>query len=101
MSSASMKVFVNRNLITPALASIQAQLQALPGKAYMEFVKNTPIKSGNARRKTSLQGNNKIKAAYPYASRLDAGYSKQKPQGMTKPTRTYIKKEVRQILRKR
>jgi hypothetical protein len=101
MSSVSMKVFLNQNLITPALARIQSQLQALPAQAYMEFVKNTPIRSGNARRKTSIQNNNKIRAAYPYATRLDAGYSKQRPAGMTKPTRAWIKKQTRQILRKR
>lgn len=61
--------------------------------AYKAFVKNTPIRTGNARRKTKKQGNN-INADYPYAQRLDDGYSKQSPNGMTEPTleevRTYV-----------
>lgn len=53
--------------------------------AYKAFVKNTPIRSGNARRKTKKSGNT-IDANYPYAQRLEEGYSKQAPQGMTEPT---------------
>lgn len=61
--------------------------------AYKAFVKNTPIRSGNARRKTKKSGNT-INADYPYAQRLEEGYSQQAPQGMTEPTleevRTYV-----------
>lgn len=71
----------------------------LASEAYDEFVKNTPVRSGNARRKTRLIGN-KIRARYPYATRLDKGYSKQSPRGMSQPTREYIYKRVREILRK-
>jgi hypothetical protein len=62
--------------------------------AYQEFVKNTPVKTGNAKRQTSLQGN-QIIANYNYAEVLDLGRgfrdgqmrgSEQAPQGMTKPT---------------
>jgi hypothetical protein len=61
------------------------------------FIKNTPIRTGNARKNT-IKGNGDIEANYPYAKRLDNGYSRQSPQGMTKPTiaaiRTYIKKTL-------
>lgn len=61
--------------------------------AYKAFVKNTPIRSGNARRKTKKIGNT-IDADYPYAQRLEEGYSEQAPNGMTEPTieevRTYV-----------
>lgn len=61
------------------------------------FVKNTPIKTGNARSHT-FKGNGEIDAAYPYAQRLDRGWSRQSPQGMVKPTiaaiRAYIKKQL-------
>lgn len=79
--------------------------QAIP-QIYQEFVKNTPIKYGNAKRSTVLQGK-KITANYPYAEVLDAGRgyrdgqmrgSVQAPQGMTAPTiqylRNYIKKQL-------
>lgn len=79
--------------------------------AYQSFVKNTPIgkpstwKSkppknytpGNAKRNTKKSGN-MIDADYPYAQRLEEGYSKQAPQGMTEPTlievRAYVFKTL-------
>ena len=53
--------------------------------AYKAFVKNTPVRSGNARRNTRKSGN-AIDANYPYAQRLEEGYSRQAPKGMTEPT---------------
>lgn len=53
----------------------------------------TPVRSGNARRNTRLQGD-EIVANYPYAKRLDEGYSKQAPNGMTKPTEAKIQELV-------
>jgi hypothetical protein len=64
---------------------------------YPVFVQNTPVKSGNARRHTS-KTSSEITANYPYAQRLDNGYSRQSPQGMVKPTiaamRDYVKKQL-------
>jgi len=61
------------------------------------FKANTPIKTGNARSNTGVF-KNEIIADYPYATRLDEGYSKQKPNGMTRPTikflQDYIKKNL-------
>jgi hypothetical protein len=61
------------------------------------FVTNTPVKTGNARRHTS-KSSSTIDAVYPYAQRLDRGYSRQSPDGMTKPTlaaiRAYIAKQL-------
>jgi len=69
--------------------------------AYKEFKINTPVRTGNARRNTSLIALSKdyfIQADYPYAQRLDEGYSKQRPAGMSKPTidwiRSYISKKL-------
>lgn len=66
-------------------------------ETYDFFRKETPIKTGNARRNTKLQ-NDEIQAQYPYAVRLDQGYSRQAPNGMTEPTEkfweNYIKKQV-------
>lgn len=73
---------------------------------YNEFVKNTPIKSGNARRKTTLSGN-RIHADYPYASVLNDGRgfrdgqmrgSVQAPDGMFKPTVEFAKKLIKQLM---
>ena len=80
--------------------------------AYNAYVKNTPVGDpnrwktkykpknyvpGNARRKTQLRGN-EIQANYPYAQRLEEGYSTQAPKGMTEPTieeiRDYVYKQT-------
>lgn len=64
---------------------------------YPVFLKNTPIDTGNARRHTT-KTTSSIDANYPYAQRLDNGYSKQSPHGMVQPTidamRTYINKKL-------
>ena len=86
------------NSLSSSLKKIQKKLDQLPQEAYREFVKQTPIKSGNARRKTKLKGD-EIQANYPYAKRLDEGYSKQSPQGMVQPTEAFIRKRMKQILK--
>jgi len=87
-----------KNTITSSLATIQKKLDALPKEAYKEFVKNTPIRSGNARRSTKLVGD-EIHANYPYAKKLNEGYSDQSPEGMTEPTEEFLKKRIKQILK--
>lgn len=61
------------------------------------FVENTPVRSGNARSHTYKSGA-EIDAKYPYAVRLDQGWSRQRPKGMVEPTvkavRDYIKKTL-------
>jgi hypothetical protein len=59
--------------------------QKITDVAYKAFVKNTPVRSGNARRNTRKSGN-AIDANYAYAQRLEEGWSKQAPKGMTEPT---------------
>ena len=53
--------------------------------AFPVFKDFTPVREGNAKRKTKLKGDT-IHADYPYAKRLDEGYSKQKGGvGMSEP----------------
>lgn len=89
-----------RNTMTPGLKRINDALDKLPKEAYDVFKDETPIKTGNARRRTRLQGE-VIKAEYDYATELDAGKSRQSPEGMTKPTEEYITKRVNQIMRRK
>lgn len=87
------------NNISPAFAKMKKQLNQLPEDAYKVFVKETPIRSGNARSRTKLKNNKKtIDANYPYAQRLDEGYSKQSPKGMVEPTMDYIAEEFIKIM---
>lgn len=84
--------------MTPSLEQKIAELQnRLPRETYDEWVSNTPRKTGNARRSTTLSGNT-IKANYGYAVPLDQGRSRQAPRGMDKPTFEWLKRRVRQLL---
>lgn len=58
------------------------------------FFKNvTPVRSGNARSRTQTVGQ-KITANYAYAGRLDEGWSKQAPTGMSEPAVNYFVKNL-------
>lgn len=90
------KVSVQNN-ITPVLQKMQRKLDQLPQEAEKVFVQNTPVRTGNARRNTK-RNKDTIVANYPYAKRLDEGYSKQRPEGMTKPTEDFIIKRFNEIM---
>ena len=60
------------------------------GKYYKRI---TPIDTGNAQRNTK-KNKRKIIADYPYAARLDEGWSKQAPNGFTDQTIDFIDREI-------
>jgi len=93
-----MRVRKVRNEIAPRLREIERDLEPLVRNATKEFKKVTPKRTGNAKRQTTQKGNS-IDANYPYANRLNEGYSRQAPNGMTDPTIDYIRGFVRKILR--
>jgi len=93
------KYKVEIDKITPDTKRRAKKLKKVPFKAHKEWVKETPYRSGNARNKTTLKGDT-IDANYPYAKRLDEGYSKQAPEGMLKPTVQFLKRELDRIFRK-
>lgn len=84
--------------ISDALANFK-QLAEVPDQvaqdAYEYFRGITPIRTGNARRRTSLRDTT-IVADYAYAARLDEGYSSQNRAGMTGPTQ----KEIERLMRR-
>lgn len=94
-----MKVRIKQNTIEAGLSKLEKGIKGLPDAAYDEFVRNTPVRSGNARRRTSLQ-NDTIRANYPYAQRLDEGWSRQSPRGMVEPTVEFMKRYIKKLLRK-
>jgi hypothetical protein len=86
--------------ITPVLKGMKKELRRYPQEAEAKFKSLTPIDKGNARRRTRLKNKNEIEANYPYAQRLDEGWSKQAPQGMTKPFEAWVRQKVKQIFGK-
>lgn len=73
--------------------------KTLPKEALDYFVDSTPIRTGNARRSTRLRGNT-IDADYNYAERLDEGYSRQSPKGMSGPTEKFLQKRIDDLIGK-
>jgi hypothetical protein len=94
-----MSVKLTKNAITASVRRIQSLLDKIPQQAYNHWVTITPKDTGNARRRTKLKGN-EIQANYAYAERLDTGWSKQAPDGMSKPTEKFIAQRLKQIIRK-
>lgn len=63
-----------------------------------EAKKKTPIRSGNARRnwtRSSGKDSFEVENRVPYIERLESGYSKQAPRGITGPTVTAAKRRLK------
>jgi hypothetical protein len=73
--------------------------EAIAKEVFNYFVSITPIDKGNARNKTKLTGDT-IHANYPYATRLDNGYSNQAKDGMSKPTLEKLSQLVKNNLKR-
>jgi len=101
-------ITVNNN-IAKMTRRIRAELKKYPVEAEAEFKSLTPVKTGNARRRTNLVAGNEIHANYQYADVLDRGRhltprgmrgSTQAPRGMTIPFMIWAKKKLAYIFRK-
>jgi hypothetical protein len=91
-----MKIKVDTRQFTNRM-NLQKQLaDQVMKNAYNFFVNETPEDTGNAKRHTYLKGTT-IVADYPYAERLDTGWSNQSPDGMTKPTEEFIIREINRL----
>jgi hypothetical protein len=93
-----MKLVRKTNNISPRLRRIESQFPAIKKHGYEEFRKVTPKRTGNAKNSTTLRGD-EIQGNYAYANRLNEGYSRQAPKGMTDPTIDSVQKYVRRIVR--
>jgi hypothetical protein len=105
-----MKISINSNIkkfqtALNNLAGLKAQVMP---KVFQTFYDVTPYKTGNAKSKTRLKGQD-IEANYAYAGVLDAGRhmtnkgmrgSTQAPKGMSTPARATLDKEVKKFLAK-
>ena len=94
------RIVLSKSQIAPKLKQRVEGLQQIAKRGHAHFKGITPKRSGNARRKTVLNRGN-IEANYPYAVRLDKGWSKQAPKGMVQPTIEYMSKLVNQVMKGR
>jgi hypothetical protein len=94
-----MKLRLVKDNMSPSLKRIDKNLHRVMPQAVKFWIQETPKDEGNAKRKTKLKGNI-IHADYPYADRLDSGYSKQAPDGMSEPTTEFIIQKLKQIFRR-
>jgi hypothetical protein len=94
-----MAITLNMSEVNKMFDQAEAVAKTLPKEAYDYFVDSTPIRTGNARRSTRLRGST-IDANYAYAERLDDGYSRQAPKGMTGPTEKFLQKRIDNLIGK-
>tara|TARA_B110000459_G_C16275680_1_gene344019 strand:+ start:345 stop:629 length:285 start_codon:yes stop_codon:yes gene_type:complete len=90
---------INSTIFRRRMAKLAKVPDQLLKDAYTELKANTPIRSGNARNKTKVRGD-KIRSNYSYAGSLDAGSSPQAPDGFTKPTIEYMRKDIDKLIKR-
>ena len=93
-------VKVDNTALNAKLKRQQRELALLPQQGLTEFTRLTPRKTGNARANTDLTNNKVIVGDYPYAQRLDQGWSRQAPKGMIAPFTVWWNKQIKRIFRK-
>lgn len=77
------------------LQRVEQFARDLPRDMHRQFVDETPVRTGNARRNTDLRSN-EIQANYPYAVRLEKeSWSRQAPNGMSEPTIEWVRAQLR------
>jgi hypothetical protein len=74
--------------------SLARLVKQIADDVYITAKKNTPVRSGNARKNWTekvTRNNFSVENHVPYIERLDKGYSKKAPNGITMPTITTIR----------
>lgn len=87
------KISINTKQIDRLIDDMEDLSKDTLQEGYKTFKEETPVKKGNAKRRTVLTAG-KIRANYSYAGRLDEGWSKQSPKGMSNPAIDEMKKFV-------
>jgi hypothetical protein len=96
-----MGIKINDREVKEMFKELEDMPQFVMEKTYPYLKDRTPIKGGNARSKTRLEKNRSvIGSRYPYADRLDTGWSPQAPNGFTEPATKEIENLVNDQIRK-
>lgn len=88
-----MQILVDSRDFDALLKRVQREAEVSWNDTGNYFKKITPKDTGNARRNTRKKPN-EILADYAYAGRLDEGWSKQAPNGMSDPAIEYFEKDL-------
>ena len=97
----TMDLKINDRKFIAMTKELEGVAEFVMDKTYPFLKSRTPIKSGNARSKTRLEQNKSvIGSRYPYADRLDTGWSRQAPKGFTEPAIQEMEKLVNDQIRK-
>ena len=84
---------VNTKEVERLLDKLDTVAEEVIDLAYPILKNNTPVRQGNARNRTKQQGLT-IKSDYPYADKLNNGWSKQAPKGFTEPTIKFMERFI-------
>lgn len=87
--------------IAKDITKLKGRLDDFPDQALDKFKELTPVDTGNARKNTSLKNNKTIVANYPYAKRLNEGWSKQAPDGMVNPFLKWLRQQSNLIFKRK
>ena len=97
----TVKVTNGTKVIADLQKDLDQMVRLVAEDLFAEVKRFTPIRSGRARRGWGLSGGkNKYTATnrLPYIERLDRGYSKQSPEGITRPAiRAVVNKRQRRF----
>jgi len=100
---AKVKMQVNQRDLRQLQKEINHAVDESTEDTYEFYKKATPSDGGNARRNTKYKeftNKAEIRGDYPYAKRLDEGYSRQAPRGMSKPSLKYLEKTLDRMFRR-
>ena len=95
-----MGIRIDKSAVNQLFKDLDKIPPAVHQDAYHFMKRKTPVQSGNARSNTRKESNGVIASRYPYAERLDTGWSKQAPKGFTDPTTAEIDQLVDKEIRK-
>lgn len=95
------KVSGNFSKLRNRTQNIERDLKNLPREFLPIVRRETPIDTGRARQSTVIHDQNTIRSDYPYAGRLNRGWSRQAREGFVKPSLIWLYRRIRQIFRGR
>lgn len=94
-----MRITINAKQFDALMKDLDIMPTAVMKTLYPFYVNKTPVKSGNARNKTKLN-RLKISSKYPYAERLDTGWSSQAPKGFTDPSIDQLEQLIKNYVKR-